>query len=80
MVRRPSTLDGQSKIIYAGELSEVLALQNAAYAKVYGIQTGLEFAITKKLLLTSRYNWQKGVEELEDESISLHDMLLPHLD
>ncbi|WP_332910958.1 TonB-dependent receptor [Algoriphagus boritolerans] len=48
MVRRPSTLDGQSKIIYAGELSEVLALQNAAYAKVYGIQTGLEFAITKK--------------------------------
>lgn len=70
MVRRASTLDGQSRILYAGELSDVLALQNAAFAKVYGIQTGLEFAITKKLLLTSRYNWQKGVEELEDESIS----------
>ncbi len=26
--------------------------------------------LQKKLLLTSRYNWQKGVEELEDESIS----------
>lgn len=70
MVRRPSTLDGQSKVHYAGELSDVLALQNAAFAKVYGIQTGIEFAIAKKFLLTSRYNWQKGVEELEDESIS----------
>ena len=70
MVRRPFTLNGQSEISYDGELSEVLALQNAAFAKVYGIQTGIEFAISKNLLLTSRYNWQKGTEELEDGTTS----------
>lgn len=70
MVRRPFSFGGQSEIIYDGELSEVLALQNAAFAKVYGIQTGIEFAITKNLLLTSRYNWQEGTEELDDESRS----------
>lgn len=70
MVRRPYTLNGQSEIAYDGEPSQVLALQNAANAKVYGIQTGFEVAISKKLLLSSRYNWQKGKEELEDESIS----------
>lgn len=70
MVRRPFTLDGQSEIIYDGELSQVLALQNGAFAEIYGIQTGIEIAITKKLLLTSRYNWQKGTEELDDKSTS----------
>ncbi len=70
LVRRPFTLGGQSEIIYDGEQSQVLALQNAAFAKVYGIQTGIEIAITKKLLLTSRYNWQKGTEELDDQSTS----------
>jgi len=70
MVRRPFLLDGKSEVIYDGEPSQVLALQNAAFAKVYGFQTGIEMAISKKLLLTSRYNWQKGTEELEDESTS----------
>lgn len=70
MVRRPFTLDGESEIIYDGELSEVLALQNAAFAKVYGIQAGVEVALTKHLLFTSRYNYQKGTEELEDSSQS----------
>lgn len=70
MVRRPFTLNGESEIIYEGEPSQVLALQNAAFAKVYGIQTGIEIAISKRLLLASRYNWQKGTEELDDESTS----------
>ena len=66
MVRRPFTLNGQSEIIYDGEPSEVLALQNAAFAKVYGLQAGFEIALTKNLVFTSRYNWQKGREELEN--------------
>ncbi|MFN3997302.1 TonB-dependent receptor domain-containing protein [Algoriphagus sp.] len=70
LVRRPFMLNGQSEIMYDGELSKVLALQNAAFAKVYGIQAGVEIAITKKLLFTSRYNWQKGTEELDDRSAS----------
>lgn len=70
MVRRPFLLDGESEVIYDGEPSQVFALQNAAFAKVYGFQSGIEIAITKKLLLTSRYNWQKGTEELDDKSTS----------
>ncbi len=70
LVRREFTLDGESEIIYDGELSQVLAIQNAASAKVYGFQAGLEYSIIPELLLTSRYNWQKGTEELDDESTS----------
>ncbi len=70
MVRRPATLDGRSVIDYDGEPSQILALQNAAFVEVYGIQTGIEVSISKKLLLISRYNWQRGTEELHDESTS----------
>ncbi|WP_026952322.1 TonB-dependent receptor plug domain-containing protein [Algoriphagus mannitolivorans] len=70
MVRRPFTLDGKSEVLYEGELSEVLALQNAAFANVSGIQAGIEFALSKNLIFTSRYNWQKGKEELENGSQS----------
>lgn len=70
MVRRPATLDGRSVIDYEGEPSQIFALQNAAFVKVYGIQTGIEVSISKKLLLISRYNWQRGTEELDDESTS----------
>lgn len=70
MVRRPFLLNGSPKIIYDGELSQVLAIQNAAFAEIKGIQAGLEIAFTNRLLLTSKYNWQRGVEELDDESTS----------
>ncbi len=70
MVRRPFTINGQSEIVYDGELSDVLAIQNAAFAEVYGLMAGLEIAFTKNLSLSSRYNWQKGTEELDDESTS----------
>lgn len=70
MVRLPFLLDGESEVIYDGEPSQVFAIQNASFAKIFGFQTGLEFSITKKLLVTSRYNWQKGIEELEDKSTS----------
>lgn len=70
MVRRPFTLNGEDEIIYDGELSQVLAIQNAASARVQGIQTGIEISLSKFLLLTSRYNWQKGTEEMDDETES----------
>jgi hemoglobin/transferrin/lactoferrin receptor protein len=70
MVRRPFELNGEHEIWYDGELSQVLAIQNAAFAKIYGIQAGIEWLISKNLTLTSRYNWQKGTEELDDESKS----------
>jgi hemoglobin/transferrin/lactoferrin receptor protein len=70
MVRRPFVLNGESVIDYDGVPSEVLAIQNAAFTKVVGIQTGVELVISKYILLTSRYNWQKGTEELDDQTIS----------
>jgi hemoglobin/transferrin/lactoferrin receptor protein len=70
MVRRPSTWNGQTELLYNGEMSQIFSIQNAAFAEVKGIQAGMEVAISKELLFTSNYNWQKGVEELEDQTTS----------
>lgn len=70
MVRRPFTLNGESVIDYDGAPSDVIAIQNAASAKVIGLQAGFELAISRHVLFTSRYNWQKGIEELDDASTS----------
>jgi hemoglobin/transferrin/lactoferrin receptor protein len=70
MVRRPSSWNGQTELQYGGEISQIFSIQNAAFAEVKGIQAGMEVAISKELLFTSNYNWQKGVEELEDKSTS----------
>ncbi|EAZ79232.1 TonB-dependent receptor plug domain-containing protein [Algoriphagus machipongonensis] len=70
MVRRPFELGGQDTIIYEGVPSKVLAIQNAASARVYGLQAGLEWSPSKNWLLYSKLNWQKGEEELEDETTS----------
>lgn len=70
MVRRPFLLNGADQLVYDGELSQVIAIQNASFAKIKGIQAGFELAFTKRLLFSSTYNWQKGIEELDDASIS----------
>jgi len=70
MVRRPSSWNGQTELQYGEEISQIFSIQNAAFAKVKGIQAGMEVAISKQLLLTSNYNWQKGVEELDDKTTS----------
>jgi hemoglobin/transferrin/lactoferrin receptor protein len=70
LVRRPFSLNGETEIDYEGQPSQVLAIQNAASATVYGIQAGIEFALAKRILINSRYNFQKGTEELDDKSTS----------
>jgi hemoglobin/transferrin/lactoferrin receptor protein len=70
MVRRDYTLNGQDSIIYDGEMSKVQAIQNAAHAHVYGIQCGLEFKWKSGLSASTRFNFQKGKEELDDGSYS----------
>lgn len=70
LVRRPFQLNGEDEIIYDGELSQVLAIQNAAFTEVYGIQAGFEWALSRNWVLTSRYNWQKGTEELDNATQS----------
>ncbi|MEY3368510.1 MAG: hypothetical protein RI973_1665 [Bacteroidota bacterium] len=66
MVQRDFSLNGQDSILYDGELSRVQAVQNAAGARVAGLQTGLDLALSRGLLLSARFTWQRGEEELED--------------
>lgn len=70
MVRRDFRLNGLDSIIYDGELSKVQAVQNAASATVYGIQAGVEIKIINGLAFSSRANYQKGEEELENGTTS----------
>lgn len=70
MVRRNYSLNGQDSLVFDGVLSQVQALQNAAAANVYGVQTGFEINFTKGFLLSSQFNYQKGIEEMNDGSIS----------
>jgi hemoglobin/transferrin/lactoferrin receptor protein len=70
MVRRNYTLNGQDSIFYDGEMSQVQAIQNASFAKVYGIQAGMEIKLPAGFGLTSHFNYQKGEEELDDGTTS----------
>ena len=74
MVRRDFSLDGQTEIIYDGELSTVQAIQNAAKANVYGFQAGFEAELGRGFGVSSDVNYQKGEEELDngDKSPSRH--------
>lgn len=70
LVRRPTTLNGQDSVMYNSELSQVTSLQNAAFTEVYGIQAGITIALRNGWGFSSRYNFQKGVDELDDGSRS----------
>ncbi|TNJ46989.1 TonB-dependent receptor [Tamlana fucoidanivorans] len=62
LVRRDYTLNGQSNIIYDGELSNIQAIQNASKAWIYGFEVGLNIRFTNQLKLTSQYNITGGTE------------------
>ena len=74
MVRRDFTLNGMDSVIYEGDLSQVQAIQNAAQSTVYGVQAGIQFDFGSGFGLSSRINYQKGEEELDngDKSPSRH--------
>src|SRR5690606_12511623 len=66
LVRRDFQLNGMDSIVYSGEMSKVQAVQNAASAYVYGIQAGFEAKLPAGFGLSSRVNYQKGEEELDN--------------
>ena len=70
MVRRPFKIDGKDSVLYDGVLSKVYAIQNAAYATIYGFNLGFEFNLTGGFKFLTRLNYQVGKEELNDGSIS----------
>jgi hemoglobin/transferrin/lactoferrin receptor protein len=70
LVRRPFALNGQDSILYDGELSQVQAIQNAAQARVYGLQAEVDLRLSSGFGFTSRFSYQEGEEELDDGSTS----------
>jgi len=68
LVRRDYSLDGQTEIIYQGELSNVQAIQNGGKAEIYGFEVGVEINFSKNVQLTSQYNITDGFQEEEDGS------------
>ncbi len=68
LVRREFLFNGQDSIIYDGNLSRVLSIQNAANARVYGLQAATEVKLGSEWTLVSRITWQSGEEELDDGS------------
>jgi hemoglobin/transferrin/lactoferrin receptor protein len=69
LVRRDYQIDGQSEIIYQGELSKVQAIQNAAKAEVYGFEASIEVNFSKHFQLTSQYSIADGFEQ-DDGGVS----------
>ncbi|WP_158839027.1 TonB-dependent receptor [Polaribacter sp. L3A8] len=74
MVKRDFTLNGETEMMYDGELSNIQAIQNAAVANVYGFQTGFEAELGSGIGFSSTVSYQKGEEELDngDTSPSRH--------
>ncbi|MCW8848572.1 MAG: TonB-dependent receptor, partial [Melioribacteraceae bacterium] len=70
MVRKDFTINGLDSILYDGTLSKVQAIQNSANAYVWGVQAGLELNILKQLSFSTKFNYQKGEEELDNGSRS----------
>ncbi len=68
LVRRNFQLNGQDSILYSGQMSRVQAIQNAAFATIWGIQAGLEIKLPAGFGISSRYNYQVGEEELDNGS------------
>lgn len=63
LVRRDFTINGESQILYDGELSDVQAIQNASKAWIYGFEAGAKISFSKNLKLTSQYSITGGTEE-----------------
>ncbi len=74
LVRRDYTLNGEDSIIYDGVMSKVQAIQNAAYANVYGAQFGFTFNFAKSFYVSGDVNYQLGIEVTDygEESTSRH--------
>ncbi len=70
MVKRDFQLAGKDSIMYAGTMSKVQAIQNAAVAYVYGLQVGLEVKLPAGFSISTDFNYQVGEEELDDGTTS----------
>ena len=64
-IRRDFELNGESQIVYDGELSNIQAIQNASKAWIYGFEIGMEYYFNEYLKLRSQYNIMGGTEDID---------------
>lgn len=70
LVRRDFQLNGADEIFFAGQLSQVQAIQNAAKSDRFGLQFGVDWNISTAWFFALDVNWQEGADEMDDGSIS----------
>jgi len=70
LVRREFLVNGQDSIMYDGGMRKVFAIQNAAYATVYGFHAGFELKLPAGFGVSSRFNYQLGNEEMDNGEIT----------
>ncbi len=70
LVVRPFQLNGSDSLVYNGSNAKILAVQNAAYALINGVQASIEIKPGKGFSIMSHYNIQKGIEELNNGDLS----------
>ncbi len=68
LARSSFKFDNQDSILYEGELSQVLAIQNINNAYVYGVQGGVEVILGKGFTIKSMISYQKGFEYNSDSA------------
>ena len=68
LVRRDFSIDGETEIMYQGELSNVQAIQNGGKAEIYGFEAGVEINFSENLQFNSQYNYTGGHQVEEDGS------------
>lgn len=62
LVRKDGDLNGETEIVYNGELSTVQSLQNASEARIYGFELGTKIKFSDAFRLTSQYSVIGGSE------------------
>jgi hemoglobin/transferrin/lactoferrin receptor protein len=71
LVRRDSNLNGETEILYDGELSNVQSIQNASKAWIYGFEVGLKLLLSKHLEFLSQYSVIGGTEENDNIEVPI---------
>lgn len=70
MVRRPFQFNGSDSIIYNNVNSQIFAIQNAAFAFVYGAFLTFNAKLNNGFSLSVKANYQYGREQMGDETLS----------
>ena len=71
MVRRPSTFNGQSQILYDGVLSDIFSEVNIGEAFIWGLSAELRYALTNGLVMHANLTFTEG-EDLVDNNPLRH--------